>query len=143
MDDIYMELAYKEAVKAYKKGEMPVGAVIVCNNKVLSRGHNRKETSSNSTMHAEMIAINNACKKLGDWRLNECLIYVTMEPCLMCLGAIIESRIPKIIYGIKNKKCNEINKKIIEKNNIEVVDGILKNKIQTITTTFFNDIRNR
>ena len=138
-----MEKAYNEAYKAYKIKEMPVGAVIVCNNKIIAKGYNKRELKRNSIMHAEIIAIDKACKKLKSWRLNDCTIYVTMEPCLMCLGAIVESRIPKIVYGVKNNKYNEINKNIIIKNNIEVIEKVLEEKIKNITHLFFNNIRNR
>ena len=143
MHEKYMEKAYNEAYKAYKIKEMPVGAVIVCNNKIIAKGYNKRELKRNSIMHAEIIAIDKACKKLKSWRLNDCTIYVTMEPCLMCLGAIVESRIPKIVYGVKNNKYNEINKNIIIKNNIEVIEKVLEEKIKNITHLFFNNIRNR
>ena len=103
MNEKYMKMAIKEAKKALLKNEMPVGAVIVYENKIISRGHNMRETNKDSTLHAEIVAIRKACKKIGDGRLNKCLMYVTMEPCLMCMGALIESRIDKIVCGIENK----------------------------------------
>jgi tRNA(adenine34) deaminase len=86
---------------------VPVGAVIVKNNKIISKAYNKKEKTKNVTKHAEIIAISKACKKIKNWRLDECEIYVTMEPCMMCCGAIEQSRIKKIIYGVKNEKYSE------------------------------------
>ena len=97
-----MNIAYDEAIKSYRNDEIPVGCVIVRNNKVISKAHNCKENKKNSIMHAELLAIDRACKKIGDWRLDDCSIYVTLEPCMMCMGAIIESRIRKIYYGTAN-----------------------------------------
>ena len=101
----FMKKALKEAEKAYNKGEVPVGAVIVKDGKIISRGHNLKEIKKDTIMHAEIIAIEKASKKLDAWRLENCDIYVTMEPCLMCMGAIINSRIRKIYYGIPDLKA--------------------------------------
>lgn len=98
----YMELALKEAYKSYKKGDVPVGAVIVKNGKIIAKAHNLKEKKHNPLMHAEIIAINKASKRLKRWRLDDCELYVTMEPCMMCTGAIIQSRIKKVYYSIEN-----------------------------------------
>ena len=102
MDDYYMNIALVEAKKSLKKGNFPVGAVIVKNNKVIAKSHNTKNTKNVSIYHAEVIAIIKACKKLKSWRLNDCAIYVTLEPCPMCMGAIIESRISKVFYLAKS-----------------------------------------
>ena len=102
-----------------------------------------QELKKDSTMHAEIIAIRRASKKIGDWRLNECVMYVTMEPCIMCLGAIKESRIKKIYCGVKNKTYNEVNKKIIDTYNLNVEYGILKLEIQKQLKSFFKIIRNK
>ena len=99
----FMYEAIKEGLKAYEHGEIPVGAVIVKNGVIIGRGHNLKETEKNPTRHAEIIAIENACKTIGDWRLLGCEMYVTLEPCPMCTGAILQSRISKIIIGTFNK----------------------------------------
>ena len=96
MQEYYMEQALKEAEKAYKKLEVPVGAVIVKDGKIIAKGHNQKETKTDTTKHAEIIAIQKASKKLKSWRLTDCEMYVTLEPCTMCAGAIINSRIKKI-----------------------------------------------
>lgn len=99
----FMYEAIKEGLKAYEHGEIPVGAVIVKDGVIIGRGHNLKETEKNPTRHAEMIAIENACKTIGDWRLLGCEMYVTLEPCPMCTGAILQSRISKLIIGTFNK----------------------------------------
>ncbi len=98
-----MNLAYKESLKAYKKDDVPIGAIIVKNSKVISKAYNKKAKTNITTRHAEIIAIEKACKKLKTWHLDDCEIYVTMEPCLMCYGAIEQSRIKSIKYGIKNQ----------------------------------------
>lgn len=98
----YMELALKEAYRSYKKGDVPVGAVIVKNGKIIAKAHNLKEKKHNPLMHAEIVAINRASKRLKRWRLDDCELYVTMEPCMMCTGAIIQSRIKKVYYSIEN-----------------------------------------
>lgn len=132
----YIDIAIKEAKKSFKKREVPVGAVIVKNNKIISKAHNKKEKLKNPVKHAEIIAIEKACKKIKNWRLNNCTIYITMEPCLMCCGAIIQSRIKKIVYCVENnnfgytKKIKEILKKekiLVEKieQNIEI-ENMLK-----------------
>lgn len=99
-----MELAYKEALKAKEEDEVPVGAVIICNGKVVARAHNKKEKNNNPMGHAEIECIKKACKKIGDWYLKDCELYVTLEPCVMCVGAIINARIKKVYYGAKDLK---------------------------------------
>lgn len=143
MNEKYMKMAIKEAKKALLKNEMPVGAVIVYENKIISRGHNMRETNKDSTLHAEIVAIRKACKKIGDWRLNKCLMYVTMEPCLMCMGALIESRIDKIVCGIRNTKFRKTNDEIIKKYNINIEYGIFDNEIKKDLQKFFKYIRNK
>ena len=100
----YMSQALKEAKKAYEKDEIPVGAIIVKNNKIIARAHNLKESKENAICHAEILAIQKACKKLNSWRLNDCQMYVTLEPCSMCAGALINSRIDKVYIGTLDKK---------------------------------------
>ena len=95
----FMKSAIKEGEKAYKAGEVPIGAIIVKEGKVIARAHNLKETKNNPTAHAEILAIQKAAKKLGTWRLEDCEIYVTIEPCVMCAGAILQSRIERLIFG--------------------------------------------
>ena len=137
-----MKLAYNEAHKAYKRGEMPVGAVIVKNGKVIAKGYNKKEKTKNAIMHAEIIAIKKACKKNKDWRLNECIMYVTLEPCIMCMGAIAEARIKNIYCGIKNNKSNIYNKQLCNEENINIYYGLLEKDINFQIKQFFNNIRN-
>ena len=103
-EEKYMIEALKEAKKAYKKGEVPVGAVIVKNGEIIARGHNLKEIKNDTTKHAEIIAIQKASRKLEAWRLEDCEMYVTLEPCTMCAGAMINSRIKKVIIGTKDPK---------------------------------------
>ena len=105
---IYLNEAYKQALKAYKKDEVPVGAIIVKDNKVISRAYNKKEKDNNVFGHAELIAIKKASKKLNSWRLNGCEMYVTLEPCSMCLSALIHSRIDKVYYGAIDYKAGAI-----------------------------------
>ena len=104
-DILFMAEAMKEAVKAEKRGEVPVGAVIVHGPEVIARGYNRKETAQNPTLHAEMAAIERAAKKLGSWRLEVTTLYVTLEPCLMCMGAVIQARIPRLVFAARDPKA--------------------------------------
>jgi len=109
MDNKYMQLAIELAKKAGKKGDVPVGAVIVQKGKVLSKAYNQKNARNNPTCHAEMLAINKACKKVKNFRLENCEIYVTKEPCVMCLGAILSARIDRLYYGAKDKKYSNLD----------------------------------
>ena len=124
-----MKIAFKEAQKAFRLGEMPVGAIVVKNGRVIGKGYNKKEKTKNAIMHAEIIAINKACNKNKDWRLNECQMYVTLEPCTMCMGAIVESRIKKLYCGIENKKSHLYNQQICSNENIDIKYGMLENEI--------------
>ena len=135
----YMIEALKEANKAFSIDEVPIGCVIVKDNKIISRGYNKKESTKLATSHAEIIAINKACKKLNNWRLLDCTLYVTVEPCLMCCGAIIQSRIKKVVYGTSNENYGAV--KMLEKNNIEVEKNILQNKCLFILQEFFKKRR--
>ena len=137
MNEYYMQLAIKEAKKALKHGEVPVGAVIVKNNKLISRGYNKKEKTKNVTKHAEMIAISKACKKIKNWRLDDCEIYITMEPCMMCSGAIEQSRIKKIIYGTKNANYGYTHN--LKK--IKIVSNIYENECKELIQSFFKKRR--
>ena len=100
----YMKEALKQAKKAYALGEVPIGCVIVYEDKIIARGYNRRNTDKNTLAHAEVSAINRASKKLGDWRLEDCTLYVTLEPCQMCAGAIVQSRITNVVMGCMNPK---------------------------------------
>lgn len=142
----FMNIALEEAELGYKEGEIPVGAVIVSNNKILCRTHNEKEKYKNALKHAELLAIDYATNLMGDWRLNECDIYITMEPCLMCVGALIQCRIKNIYYlidnpkfgGLKKINMNEYNHKI---NIIKIDNERLINNYKELLKTFFKDKR--
>jgi len=137
----YMQIALMEAQKAYKKGEIPVGAVIVKNGKIIAKAHNLKESKKLSTAHAEILVINRACKKLKNWRLKGCELYVTLEPCMMCSGAIIQSRISTVIYGTESNDVSSLSK--LEENNIKIVENICKEKCQSLMQNFFIEKRNQ
>lgn len=113
MDNKYLDLAYRESLKAKDKNEVPVGAVIVCDGKVISKAYNKKVSTNNVCAHAEMIAIRKASLKLNDWRLNGCELYVTLEPCPMCAGAIEQSRIDKVYIGARSNF--DVNREIISR----------------------------
>lgn len=142
--DKFMIEALKEAKKAYKKNEVPIGAVIVKNDKIIARAYNKKEKSNIATQHAEILAIDKACRKVKNWRLNDCTIYVTVEPCIMCCGAIIQSRIKKIVYGISNKNYGGVESiaTVLDKTNISIEKGIMQNECLSILKKFFNKKRN-
>ena len=147
-DDIYfMNLALKEARKAEVIDEVPIGAVIVKDNKVISRGYNLRETKQNPTLHAEVVAITKASKKLKSWRLEDTTLYVTIEPCIMCLGACINSRIKRIVYGAKDPKGGAIVSSIeaLNAKNInhhpEVTSGVLENECSDIIKQYFKNKR--
>ena len=134
MNEKYMEIAYLEAKKAYKKMEVPVGAVIVKDNKVISKAHNLTETKNDCTKHAEIIAIKKASKKLKNWRLIDCDLYVTLEPCEMCKGAISLSRIKNVYFSVKkeDKKTKDTCNYIFKNDN---------NKCLELLKSFFNKLR--
>lgn len=141
----FMNEALKEAKKAYEKKEIPVGAVIVKDGKIIARGHNLKEVKNTALAHAETIAINKANRKLNNWRLTDCEMYVTLEPCLMCTGAILSSRISKLYIGTMDKNlgaCKSIidNKKY-NLNNLQIETGILEGKCEYILKDFFKMLR--
>ncbi len=137
----YMQLAYNEALKAYKNGDVPIGAIIIKNNKIIAKSYNKKEKNNNAILHAEIDAINKACKKLQTWHLEECILYTTLEPCLMCMGAIVQSRISEIYYATKNNNYGEIN--LIKKYNkkIKVNSGLLEKESSELLKKFFQEKR--
>lgn len=143
----YMREALKEAKKAYLSNEVPVGCVIVYNDKIIARGHNKREGLNNSLAHAEIVAINKACKKLNSWRLDDCVMYITLEPCIMCSGAIIQSRIKKVIYGSRDYRFGThqsiINLFDVKFNHlVEIESGILEDECSNIISNFFKELRN-
>ena len=145
-DEYYMKLALAEAEKAFLEKEVPIGAVIVQNGKVISTGYNRRETENQATAHAEIIAIQRANKALDSWRLDSCTLYVTIEPCPMCSGAIIQSRIPKVIYGAKDPKSGT-HKSILNlfeypfNHKVNISGGVLENECGQIISEFFKRLR--
>lgn len=144
----FMREALKEATKALKKDEVPIGAVIVKDDKIIARGHNLRETKQNSLCHAEIIAISKACRKLGNFRLEDCDLYVTVEPCPMCAGAIIQSRIKNVYYGTPDNKYGAVDSvynifEIESNHKVNSECGILKEECSTIIKDFFKELRNR
>ena len=145
--EIYMKKALKEAKKAYDKLEIPVGAIIVKDGKIIARAHNQKETKFDTTKHAEILAIQKASKKLKSWRLIDCEMYVTLEPCTMCAGAIINSRIKKVYIGAKDAKtgaCGSVLNLFDDfkfNHKVEYEIGILKNECEAILKNFFKILR--
>ena len=143
-DIYYMNLALKEAKKAIKYGDIPIGCVIVMNNKVISKAFNKKEFNNNPIKHSEIIAIEKASKKLNTWHLDECTLYTTMEPCLMCAGAILQSRISRIVYGLPNNNFGEVtSNNVVFKNNKKIkIDGcICEEESKSLVQSFFKNIR--
>lgn len=143
----YIKEALKEAKKAYKKEEVPVGAIIVKDGKIIAKAHNLREKTNLSTAHAEILCINKACKKLKSWRLENCTMYVTLEPCSMCAGAIMQSRISKIIYGAKDLKngciesvCNLLDQKTTWSTEYEYFEN---EECSNILSNFFKQLRNK
>lgn len=149
MDDIfYMNEALKLAKLSACEGEVPVGAVVVCDGEIVGRGRNRREKDKNALAHAEIEAINEACKTLGGWRLWKCDLYVTLEPCPMCTGAIINSRIKRLVYGATDKKAGScgsvVNLFDLPYNHKpEIVKGVLEKECSEILTEFFRNLRNK
>lgn len=143
----FMRAAIREAKKAYALGEVPIGCVIVRNGKVIARGYNRRTVDSNTLAHAELIAIRKACRKTGDWRLEECELYVTLEPCPMCAGAIIQARIPTVYIGAMNPKagCAGSVTDIFEipgfNHHVDKITGICLEECSGLMKDFFKDLR--
>lgn len=145
----YMKEALRQAKKAYDLGEVPIGCVIVYEGKIIGRGYNRRNTDKNTLAHAEITAINKASKKMGDWRLEGCTLYVTLEPCQMCAGAIIQARIDEVVMGSMNPKagcCGSILN-ILEmpefNHQAKVVRGVLEEECSRMLTDFFKELRVR
>ncbi|MGL4797710.1 MAG: nucleoside deaminase [Paraclostridium sp.] len=145
----YMNEAIKEAYKAYEKGETPIGAIIVKDGEIIARAHNLTETLNDCTAHAEILAIKEASERVGGWRLINCDLYVTMEPCIMCSGAIVQSRIKKLIIGTKHiknlniEKQHEFKMDYFNTCNVEVTFNVLKDECSNILQEFFKKLRKR
>lgn len=148
-DREFMRLALEEAQKAAALGEVPIGAVLVFEGEVIARAHNLRETTQNATTHAELMVIQEACAKIGSWRLEETTLYVTLEPCPMCAGAILQSRIPRIVYGARDIKagCVDSLYRLLNdarfNHECEVTEGILAEECGQILTDFFRALRER
>ena len=145
--EYYMKIALKEAKKAYKLGEVPIGCVIVYEDKIIGRGYNRRNTDKSTLAHAEIAAIKKASKIIGDWRLEDCTLYVTLEPCQMCAGAIVQARIPTVVMGSMNPKagCAGSILNILEvpefNHQVHTIRGILEEECSQMLTTFFKELR--
>ena len=135
MDEYFIKKTLDLAKKAYKNGDVPVGAIIVEDGKIISQAYNKKEKNKNVVNHAEIIAISKACKKKKTTYLNDCILYVTLEPCMMCSGAIIQSHIKKVVYCTDSPKYGFMSK--IDKKNIEVVNHIFEEKSVNLLKNFF------
>ena len=147
--EYFMKEALKEAKKAYKKKEVPVGVVIVRDDKIIARAYNQKEMKNSPIKHAEIIAIEKACKKLNNWRLNDCEMYVTLEPCPMCTGAIINSRIKKVYIGAVQEKTGACGSKVDlideykSETKIDIEFAILKDECLNLVQEFFKELRKK
>lgn len=147
MHEKYMKIALEEAERALEHGDIPVGALIVYNDQIISQTHNKKEINKDATQHAEILAIQSACNYMDSWYLNECTLYVTMEPCLMCAGAILQSRIKRVVYGAKNPKFGYIESidSVLNRpeNNhmVEIISEICEEESSRLLKTFFKDKR--
>lgn len=146
-DERYMKEAIKQAKKAYALKEVPIGCVIVYEDKIIARGYNRRNTDKNTLSHAEILAIKKASKKLGDWRLEDCTLYVTLEPCQMCAGAIVQARVSRVVIGSMNPKagCAGSILNLLEmdefNHQVDVERGVLNDACSDMLTTFFKELR--
>ena len=147
-DEKYMREAIRQAKKAYLIGEVPIGCVIVCQDKIIGRGYNRRTIDKNPLAHAELTAIRKASRKMGDWRLG-CTMYVTLEPCQMCSGAIVQSRMDKVVVGCMNPKAgcagsilNLLQMKEFN-HQAELVTGVLEEECSRMMKTFFKELREK
>ncbi|MCG1009585.1 tRNA adenosine(34) deaminase TadA [Salinicoccus sp. ID82-1] len=149
MHEAYMKLALAEARKAEAIGEVPIGAVVVHEGKVIASSHNLRETSQNPLTHAEVIAINKASEVLGSWRLENCTLYVTLEPCVMCSGAIVMSRIPHVVYGAKDPKGGTVDSlmRLLDEPRFNhraiVTSGVLEAECSGMLKSFFKALREK
>lgn len=145
--EYFMSIALEEAKKAYKKGEVPIGAVLVIDGKIISKAHNTREKTQQALNHAEVLVIKDACEKIGFWRLDNSYLYTTIEPCVMCSGAIIQSRVENVIYGAKDSKNGCCHSKInlfdsnLFTHKVNVISGILEQECGNIMSDFFKQLR--
>jgi len=148
-DTKFMKAAVREAGKAGKIGEVPIGCVIVKEGKVIARGYNRRMTDKSTLAHAELTAIRKACRKEGDWRLEECTLYVTLEPCPMCAGAIVQARIPRVVFGCRNAKAGCAGS-VLDlmhvsgfNHQVDVTEGVLGDECSGMMSEFFAELRHK
>ena len=148
-EERYMKEAIRQAHKAWKLGEVPIGCVIVRDGKMIARGYNRRNTDKNTLAHAELQAIRKASRAAGDWRLEDCTIYVTLEPCQMCAGAIVQARIPRLVIGSRNPKagCAGSVLNLLQvpafNHQVEITEGVLEEECSLMLTNFFRDLREK
>lgn len=148
-EERYMKEAIRQAKKAYALGEVPIGCVIVQGGTIIARGYNRRNTDKSTLAHAEITAIRRASKKMNDWRLEDCVLYVTLEPCPMCAGAIVQARIPRVVVGCMNPKagCAGSVLNLLDEpgfnHQVEVEKGILEEECSGMLTQFFKELRIR
>lgn len=148
-DEKFMKEALKQAKKAYKREETPIGCVIVCHDRIIARGYNKRNWKKNTLAHAEILAIHKAGQVLGDWRLENCTLYVTLEPCPMCAGAIVQARIPRVVVGSMNPKagCAGSVMNLLQEpgfnHQAELCTGVLAEECSRMMTGFFKELRNR
>lgn len=145
----YMNIAYANAQKAFELNEVPIGCVIVYKENIISQAYNQRNTQKNALYHAEILAIDEACKYIGDWRLEDCTMYVTIEPCPMCAGAILQARIPRLVYGARNPKAGSV----VSLNSIlqgegynhqtEITGGVMEDECAKIMSDFFSALRKK
>ena len=148
-DESFMKQAVKQAKKAYDKLETPIGCVIVREDKIIARGYNKRNMKKNTLAHAEILAINKASKKLDDWRLEGCTMYVTLEPCQMCAGALVQSRIDRVVVGCMNPKagCAGSVLNLLQQDGlnhqVEITKGVLAEECSGLMTSFFRELRKK
>lgn len=149
VDEKFMMTALEEANKAMKRDEVPIGAVITLNNEIIATGYNMRESEQTALSHAELMAIDEANKKIGSWRLEDCTLYVTLEPCPMCAGAIVQSRIKRVVFGASDPKagCAGTLMNLLDEprfnHQVEVTSGILEGECSDLLRTFFRELRER
>lgn len=149
LDELYMKEAIRQAKRAAKLGEVPIGCVIVYQDQIIGRGYNRRNTDKSTLSHAEITAIKRASKNIGDWRLEECTLYVTLEPCQMCSGAIVQARIPRVVMGCRNPKagCAGSILNLLQmpefNHQVEITEGIRGEECSLMLKAFFKDLRRR
>ncbi len=149
-DEHFMRAALREAEKAFENEEVPIGAVVVHNNRIVGRGYNMIEKIQDATAHAEVIAIGAAAKEVGSWRLHECTLFVTLEPCMMCLGASLQSRVNRIVFGASDSRFGAVTTRSYQENAEEaykrwpsVTEGVLAEKCKELIQSFFKKIRKK